>query len=113
MARALEQNQEVKKVYYPFQHGEEGFGAIVTIQLSDSADVNEFFKELGWIKIVPTLAGVETSASHPLTTSHRALPHEVCKELGITKQVVRISIGIEHADDLIAQLNEAVNRSLG
>ncbi|WHY35072.1 aminotransferase class I/II-fold pyridoxal phosphate-dependent enzyme [Cytobacillus firmus] len=112
VARALEQNQEVNKVYYPFHHGEEGFGAIVTIELSDTADVNKFFKELGWIKIVPTLAGVETSVSHPLTTSHRALPPEVCKELGITKQVVRISIGIEHADDIIAQLNEAVNRSL-
>ncbi|MBG9586435.1 trans-sulfuration enzyme family protein [Cytobacillus firmus] len=112
VARALEQNQEVNKVYYPFHHGEEGFGAIVTIVLSDTADVNKFFKELGWIKIVPTLAGVETSVSHPLTTSHRALPPEVCRELGITKQVVRISIGIEHADDIIAQLNEAVNRSL-
>ncbi|MBG9449481.1 cystathionine gamma-synthase [Cytobacillus firmus] len=112
VARALEQNQEVNKVYYPFHHGEEGFGAIITIELSDTADVNKFFKELGWIKIVPTLAGVETSVSHPLTTSHRALPTEVCKELGITKQVVRISIGIEHADDIIAQLNEAVNRSL-
>ncbi|KAF0820703.1 O-acetylhomoserine sulfhydrylase [Bacillus sp. ZZV12-4809] len=111
VARALE--QKVNKVYYPSQHGEEGFGAIVTIELSESTDVNVFFKELGWIKIVPTLAGVETSVSHPLTTSHRALPPEVSKELGITKHVVRISIGIEHADDIIAQLNEAVNRSQG
>ncbi|MCM3090567.1 MULTISPECIES: trans-sulfuration enzyme family protein [unclassified Cytobacillus] len=111
VARALE--QKVNKVYYPSQHGEEGFGAIVTIELSESTDVNAFFKELGWIKIVPTLAGVETSVSHPLTTSHRALPPEVSKELGITKHVVRISIGIEHADDIIAQLNEAVNRSQG
>ncbi|MCM3706977.1 MULTISPECIES: trans-sulfuration enzyme family protein [Cytobacillus] len=111
VARVLEKNQEVNKVYYPFHHGEEGFGAIVTIELSESADVNKFFKELGWIKIVPTLAGVETSVSHPLTTSHRALPPEVCKELGITKQVVRISMGIEHPGDIIAQLNDAVNRS--
>ncbi|MBU8770684.1 trans-sulfuration enzyme family protein [Cytobacillus oceanisediminis] len=113
VAGALKQNQEIKNVYYPFQYGEEGFGAIVTIELADSVDVNEFFKELGWIKIVPTLAGVETSVSHPLTTSHRALPPEVCRELGITKQVVRISIGIEHADDIIAQLNKAIIRSLG
>jgi cystathionine beta-lyase/cystathionine gamma-synthase len=110
VAEALKVNQDIKTVYYPFELGDAGFGAIVTIELSDRINVNEFFKGLGWVKIVPTLAGVETSVSHPLTTSHRALPPETSRELGITSHVVRISIGIEHAEDLIAQINQAINQ---
>lgn len=112
VAEALKVNQDIKMVYYPFELGDAGFGAIVTIELADRINVNEFFKGLGWVKIVPTLAGVETSVSHPLTTSHRALPPETCRELGITSHVVRISIGIEHADDIIAQLNHATKQGL-
>lgn len=113
VAEALAENENIKRVYYPFKHGDTGFGAIVTIELADRINVNEFFKALGWIKIVPTLAGVETSVSHPLTTSHRALPTETCKELGITSHVVRISIGIEHAEDIIIKLNNAIALASG
>ncbi|MBT2691124.1 PLP-dependent transferase [Bacillus sp. ISL-47] len=112
VAEALKENQDIKTVYYPFEHGDAGFGAIVTIELADRIKVNEFFKGLGWVKIVPTLAGVETSVSHPLTTSHRALPPEACRKLGISSHVVRISIGIEHAEDIIAQLNHAIKQGL-
>ncbi|MDQ0271496.1 trans-sulfuration enzyme family protein [Cytobacillus purgationiresistens] len=112
VAEAIQMHNYVEKVYYPFIHGEDGFGAMVTITLSDSANVSQFFQSLGWIKIVPTLAGVETSVSHPLTTSHRALPPEKCAELGITEKVIRISVGIEHADDIIAQLAEAIDHSI-
>jgi cystathionine beta-lyase/cystathionine gamma-synthase len=112
VAEALKVNQDIKTVYYPFELGDAGFGAIVTIELSDRINVNEFFKGLSWVKIVPTLAGVETSVSHPLTTSHRALPPETCRELGITSHIVRISIGIEYAEDIIAQLNHAINQGL-
>jgi cystathionine beta-lyase/cystathionine gamma-synthase len=108
VAEAFSKNPLIKKTYYPFGISENGYGAMVTIELDQKLDVNEFFRSLGWVKIVPTLAGVETTVSHPLTTSHRALPAEACEALGITKELVRISVGIEHAEDIISQFNHAI-----
>lgn len=89
------------EVWYP------GLGAIVTFALPEGMDIYRFFSSLGWIKIVPTLAGVETSVSYPYGTSHRALSEEEKEKVGVTKQVVRLSAGIEGADDIIAQLGAA------
>jgi cystathionine beta-lyase/cystathionine gamma-synthase len=108
LAERLRENEKVARVYYPFEKGEKGYGAIVTIELAKHVDTNQFFKSLGWVKIVPTLAGVETTVSHPLKTSHRALPPEAQAELGITYEVVRISVGIEHAADIIEQFEAAL-----
>jgi cystathionine beta-lyase/cystathionine gamma-synthase len=108
----LSHNRFVEKVYYPFDQDQDGFGAMVTIELSKTVDISQFFRSLAWIKIAPTLAGVETTVSHPLTTSHRSLPQEACEALGITKEVVRISVGIEHTDDIIAQFEQAIEKSL-
>ena len=112
VALSLKENEHVETVYYPLEHGEHGFGAMVTIKLAETVNISLFFKNLEWIKIVPTLAGVETSVSHPLRTSHRALPPEACAALGITDQVVRISIGIENAKDIIEVFNQAISKSI-
>jgi cystathionine beta-lyase/cystathionine gamma-synthase len=112
LAEALRENKYVEKVYYPFPQAEDGYGAMVTIELAKTIDINHFFRSLAWIKIAPTLAGVETTVSHPLTTSHRALPPEANEALGITKEVVRISVGIEHAEDIIAQFEQTIEKSL-
>ena len=108
LAEVLQTNSLVGKVYYPFEQGEKGFGAIVTIKLSKEVDINEFFKGLSWVKIAPTLAGVETTVSHPVITSHRALPQEAREALGITMEVVRISVGIEHIEDIIHVFEQAI-----
>ncbi|WP_034669494.1 trans-sulfuration enzyme family protein [Bacillus methanolicus] len=112
LAEALKTNDNVAKVYYPFEYSEEGFGAIVTIELSKNVDVNKFLRALSWVKIIPTLAGVETTVSHPLSTSHRALPPEAREALGITKEVVRISVGIEHPEDIIEVFEKAIENSV-
>lgn len=111
LAENLRENKHVARVYYPFAEGEKGFGAIVTIELAEHVDTDQFFKSLGWIKIVPTLAGVETTVSHPLKTSHRALPPEAQVHLGITYRLVRISVGIEHQADIIEQFVSALKNS--
>jgi cystathionine beta-lyase/cystathionine gamma-synthase len=110
LAVALGDNALINKVYYPLGVGENGYGAMVTIELEKNVDVNEFFRSLEWIKIAPTLAGVETTVSHPLTTSHRALPPESCEVLGITKGLVRISVGIENIEDIISQFENAIEK---
>ncbi|HYK71732.1 MAG TPA: aminotransferase class I/II-fold pyridoxal phosphate-dependent enzyme [Pseudoneobacillus sp.] len=113
LAEAFQGNPYIRKVYYPFGVKEDGFGAMVTIELDKTkVEVESFFRSLGWIKIAPTLAGVETSVSHPLITSHRALPAEAVEALGITKEVVRISVGIEHIEDILTQFNEAIEKAL-
>jgi cystathionine beta-lyase/cystathionine gamma-synthase len=112
LAEALNKNHNVEKVYYPRTADENGYGAMVTVELSKKVDINHFFRSLGWIKIAPTLAGVETTVSHPLTTSHRALPKEACDALGITQEIVRISVGIEHEEDIILQFEQAIEKSL-
>ncbi|MEH7524555.1 aminotransferase class I/II-fold pyridoxal phosphate-dependent enzyme [Bacillus sp. JJ1503] len=112
LAEALQGNINISKVYYPFNEAETGYGAMVTIELSKSIDVNQFFKSLSWVKLVPTLAGVETTVSHPLLTSHRALPPEASEALGITREVVRISVGIEHPEDIIAAFEQAIKNSI-
>ncbi|WP_070120506.1 trans-sulfuration enzyme family protein [Bacillus marinisedimentorum] len=108
LASALKEHEYVKRVYYPEQVSERGRGAIVTIELEEHVDVDRFFKSLGWIKIVPTLAGVETTVSYPLTTSHRALSHEQRERIGVNERVVRISAGIEEAGDITAQFEAAL-----
>ncbi|OIU69841.1 trans-sulfuration enzyme family protein [Rossellomorea aquimaris] len=113
LADNLRSNRHIKHVYYPDNLSEKGHGAIVTIELDASCDISTFFKSLGWIKIVPTLAGVETTVSYPLGTSHRALPKEAQQKLGINTHVVRISLGIEDAEDIVAQFNEAIEKSVG
>jgi cystathionine beta-lyase/cystathionine gamma-synthase len=112
LAEALKKHELVKKTYYPFEYGEEGYGAIVTVELQDTVEINEFFRQLSWVKIAPTLAGIETIVTHPLTTSHRALPPEAQVELGITKGLVRISVGIESVDDIIDVFVNALEKSV-
>jgi cystathionine beta-lyase/cystathionine gamma-synthase len=112
LADSLRENKNVAKVFYPFAEAEQGFGAIVSIELAEHVDPEQFFKSLGWVKIVPTLAGVETTVSHPLKTSHRALPPEAQAELGITYRLVRISVGIEHGEDIVSQFEAALAKAV-
>lgn len=92
---------EKTKVWYP------GKGAIVSFEVPESIDVPVFFSSLGWIKIVPTLAGVETTVSYPYGTSHRALSDEEKVKVGVTRRIVRLSAGIEGAEDILEQLAAA------
>lgn len=112
LANQLKQAKGIKKVYYPEFVSEKGNGAIVTIELEDNSDVHTFFKSLDWVQIVPTLAGVETTVSYPLGTSHRSLPAETCENLGINKNVIRISVGIENPEDICEVFKTAANKAL-
>ncbi len=108
LARALEENPDVKTVYYPKNASPNGNGAIVSIDLADTIDVKTFFQSLGFVKIIPTLAGVETTVSYPKTTSHRALSEDMQLSLGITTGLVRISVGIEDSKDIIKAFEHAL-----
>ncbi|MDE5416185.1 trans-sulfuration enzyme family protein [Alkalihalobacterium chitinilyticum] len=113
LANALKSNEGVLKVYYPADLSAKGNGAMVSIELDQTVNVEHFFKSLEWIKIAPTLAGVETTVSYPIRTSHRTIPEATREKLGITEGLVRISIGIEDELDIIETFENAIAKAKG
>ncbi|MEJ9318154.1 PLP-dependent transferase, partial [Halalkalibacterium halodurans] len=101
----------VSQVFYPTTVSKRGNGAIVTIRLAEKVEAATFFESLDWVKIAPTLAGVETTVSYPIQTSHRTVPESLRQELGIDKQLVRISVGIEDIEDIMAAFDKAIKKA--
>ena len=121
VAGFLVRQPAVREVYYPGlpthpehalavgQGAGRGFGGVVTMRLADDrASVNEFMRRTRRFPFAPSLAGVDSSCSHPLTTSHRALTVAQRAKLGISLGLVRLSVGIEDADELLADLGQAL-----
>lgn len=115
VANFLKQHPAVKTVYYPSEESTSFFarqkqGAMVSFTLADERSIYDFYRALEWIKFAPSLAGVETSVSHPVTTSHRAFTEEQRQATGITMGLVRLSVGIESAADIIEELDRALGK---
>lgn len=113
VAAFLRQHSAVSRVYYPSEADTRFFarqkqGAMVSFCLADESRIYAFFRNLDWIKLAPSLAGVETSVSHPVTTSHRAFTEEQRNATGITMGLVRLSVGIEAVEDIVAELDRAL-----
>ncbi|GGG28643.1 trans-sulfuration enzyme family protein [Pontibacter amylolyticus] len=121
LAEMLEQHPHVKQVWYPglAQHpqhqlakeqGQGMFGGMLSFKLKDDAPetVNAFMQALQQIPFAPSLAGVSTSISHPLRTSHRSLSPAQQQKLGITLGLIRLSVGIEETEELLADLKQAL-----
>ena len=85
-----------------------GFGGMVSFELNDSIDSDEFVKTLKIIQPTMSLAGVESTITSPAKTSHRKMNPKDRDKIGITKNLLRFSVGIEDADDLINDLSNAL-----
>jgi cystathionine beta-lyase/cystathionine gamma-synthase len=121
VAEFLEGHPAVAAVYYPGlpahpQHalavaqGAGRFGGMLSMRLpDDAAVVNRFMQRSERFPFAPSLAGVDSSCSSPLYTSHRALTDAQRAELGITVGLVRLSVGIEPIEDLLADLAQALD----
>jgi cystathionine beta-lyase len=101
IAAFLRKNSAVKKLYYP------EIGAMISFELDESYDVNRFFKSLKLIALAESLGGVESLVCHPATMTHASIPKEIREKVGITESLIRLSVGIENADDLITDLETA------
>jgi len=119
LAEYLGRNPVVKKVYYPglSSHRDHqiaveqmiGFGGILSFELDISQEQLTFFlKNLSLIQPALSLGGVESLICSPVTTSHRSLSTEQRHRLGINDNLLRLSVGIEDADDLITDLRLAI-----
>lgn len=122
VARWLEANPKVRRVWYPglASHPDhavaartmQGFGGVVTFELeSDFDGTQRFIDALEIPYIGPSLGGVESLVEMPATMSYWDLSREERYALGITDSLVRLSVGVEDGDDLVADLERAIARA--
>ena len=117
VANFLANKKEVKKIYYPGlpnHPGHElakkqmsGFGGMIAIDLGSLDRAKRFLEQVKLCSLGESLGGVETLISHPATMTHASVPAEERHRLGITDGLVRLSVGIEDVEDLIADLEKA------
>lgn len=118
LAEYLHANSNVEQVYYPGlkTHPEHelaksqmsGFGGMLSFELKPDIDSSKFMESLNLIKPSMSLAGVESTMLAPHLTSHALLTQEERDNLNIRDGLIRFSVGIEHAEDLIADIDQAL-----
>jgi cystathionine gamma-lyase len=119
IARWLEARSDVARVIYPgleshpqhslAKHQMRGFGGIVTVVLKrDLSGTRRFLERCRLFTLAESLGGVESLIEHPAIMTHASLPAEIREKSGISDALVRLSCGIEDADDLIADLDQAL-----
>ena len=119
VAEFLEQKKVISKVYYPGLKNHEGyevakkqmngFGGIVTCVLSGGLEKARRFLETCQIfQLAESLGGVESLIEQPAIMTHASVPQEVRRDLGIEDGLIRLSVGVEHIDDLINDLERAI-----
>lgn len=110
----------VRKVYYPglTSHPDHalakrqmrGFGGMVSFAFEgERNDVDTFVRNLRVFALAESLGGIESLCCHPASMTHGSIPKEVREKRGVTDTLLRLSVGIEGADDLIADLRQALD----
>jgi cystathionine beta-lyase/cystathionine gamma-synthase len=119
IARYLQKNPQIRKVNYPGLENHPGFeiaagqmkafGGMLSFEVDDQRiSPREFLKQLNLIKPALSLGGVETIICAPVATSHAKMSSAERAELGITGSLLRLSVGIEDVDDIIADIDQAL-----
>jgi cystathionine gamma-lyase/cystathionine beta-lyase/cystathionine gamma-lyase/homocysteine desulfhydrase len=119
VAEFLARHKKVKKVFYPglpdHPHYElalqqmGGYGALITFETGSLDNAKKLLKRVRVCTMGESLGGVETLISHPATMTHAAIGAKGRKEIGITDGMVRISVGIENVEDIVADLEHALS----
>lgn len=119
VASFLEEHPAVRKVNYPGlpshpQHAVarkmyDGFGGMLSFEVDGGTEAAErFMQRMRLPVIAPSLGGIETLLTRPATTSHSGLSAEERQRVGISDELIRVSIGIEHTEDLLADFAQAL-----
>jgi cystathionine beta-lyase/cystathionine gamma-synthase len=119
VAEFLEQHSKVRQVHYPFlkshaQHAlalsqMSGGGGMVTFEVEGTGeDARRVSEGMRLFTLAPSLGGVESLVCIPVLTSHLSVPEEERRKMGVTEQMIRLSVGIESAHDLVADLENAL-----
>ncbi|MCB1096639.1 MAG: aminotransferase class I/II-fold pyridoxal phosphate-dependent enzyme [Verrucomicrobiae bacterium] len=118
IAESLDRHPKIERVFYPglsSHPGHEiarqqmsGFGGMLSFRLASGISPKSFLKRLELIVPAMSLGGVESTATIPAYTSHKAMPESHRVKLGITERLVRLSVGIESSSDLVDDLVRAL-----
>ncbi|HEY6308353.1 MAG TPA: PLP-dependent aspartate aminotransferase family protein [Candidatus Angelobacter sp.] len=118
VADFLRKHKKVKTVLYPgfADHPQHelakrqmtGFGSMITFETGSLGNAKRMLRKVRVCSLAESLGGVETLISHPATMTHAALGERGRKEIGLTDGMVRISVGIEDAEDIVADLEHAL-----
>lgn len=103
----LESSDEIVDVLYP------GRGGMLSFRLQSEEWVDAFLQNLQLITFAESLGGVESFITYPATQTHMDIPEEIRTKNGVCNRLLRFSIGIEHAEDLIADLSQAFKKMKG
>lgn len=122
IAEWLETSGYVEKVYYPGLKSDPGYetqkkqadgpGAMISFTLKKKYSYRKFFKKLELVTLAESLGGVESLVCHPATMTHAAIPREIREAVGITDELIRLSVGIEDVEDIIHDLENAIQNSI-
>jgi cystathionine beta-lyase/cystathionine gamma-synthase len=120
VASFLAEHPKVRQVYYPGlpQHPQHqrarelfsGFGGMIAFETGSLAAARSVLDNVRLCALAESLGGVETLVSHPATMTHASVPPEQRARLGITDGLVRISVGVEDVEDIIADLDAALEK---
>ena len=121
VADFLSKHDAVKNVYYPGLPDSQGYevnrrqakngGAMISFELKDNYDINTFFESLQLVSLAESLGGVESLVCHPSSMTHASIPADIRKKVGITDGLIRLSVGIEQIDDILADVAQAIAKS--
>ena len=122
VADYLKGHPAVKMVFYPgldSHPGHEiakrqmkGFGGVVSFELKEGIEaVKRCLKRIQVFSLAESLGGVASLAEHPATMSHASMPKDYRDKMGITEELIRLSVGLENIDDLIDDLHQALEPS--
>ena len=122
IAEALSLHPLIKKVFYPglesHKHHDiarrqmHGFGGMLSFDLEDSVDAKLFQKQLSMIKPSMSLAGLESTIIQPSLTSHALLSAKERSAQGISDNLLRLSVGLENKEDILADIEQALNNCI-
>ena len=120
IAQFLQEHHLVKRVYYPGLQNHKGYeinaaqtdgsGGMLAFELLESNRVDEFLASLRIFTLAESLGAVESLVCLPAKMTHASIPPEERKKVGIEDSLIRLSIGIEDADDLLEDLDRALNK---
>ena len=120
VADFLNQHPQVRRVYYPglsshpghelAKRQQHGFGGMVSFEVKGGIEnVNIVLRSTKIFTLAESLGGIESLICHPLTMTHASMSHELREKAGINERIIRLSVGIEDVNDLIEDLDQALN----
>lgn len=121
VAEHLAENPAVSRIYWPGfadfpgyevnRRQASGPGVMMSFELAQGYDYRRFFASTTLVALAESLGGVESLVCHPATMTHAAIPYEERQRVGITDGLIRLSVGIEDKRDILADIEQAIEKS--